>query len=263
MELSREKIYGSWRQKLAWLQHFLKARFNSKERPRVLQLAAFIPPGGVIFDVGAHFGYLAKEFCQIHGNQCSVYCFEPVSYTHSILVKVMRNHANAHVENFALSNQKGQIKITIPVKESGNLGIGLSHFGGESSSRDYITELIDTVRLDDYVLDQQIDRLDFIKCDVEGAELFVLQGASTSIDAYHPAIYCELSDKLTARLGYSTEAVFKFLNDKGYGAFILDSSGKPLPVTSVVDGADDYLFLHPSGHHNRSSEHAQPASSNT
>jgi FkbM family methyltransferase len=249
MELSREEIYGSWRQKLAWLQHFLKARFNDKEKPRVLQLSAFIPPGGIIFDVGAHFGYLAKEFCQIHGGQCAVYCFEPVSYTHSVLVKVMRNHANARVENFALSNEKGQVRITIPVKESGNLGIGLSHLGAEASSRDYITELINTVRLDDYALAQQIEHLDFIKIDVEGAELLVLQGGTASIDAYHPAIYCELNEQMTARLGYATEDVFKFLSDKGYGAFTLDSSGKLHTVKGVVDGEVDYLFLHPHARH--------------
>lgn len=244
MELSREKIYGSWRQKLAWLQHFLKARFNDKEKPRVLQLSAFIPNGGVVFDVGAHFGYLAKEFCQIHGGQCSVYCFEPVSYTHSILARVMRKYENARVENFALSNTTGQIDITIPVKESGNLGIGLSHFGAEASNRNHIIERINTVLLDDYVSTQQIKRLDFIKCDVEGAELFILQGAAAAIDAHRPAIYLELNDKMTARLGYATSAVFAFLGDKGYDAFTLDAAGALHPVTAVVNGADDYLFLH-------------------
>lgn len=242
MELSREAVYSNWRQRLAWVQHYLKARFNAKERPRVLQLARFIPEGGVIFDVGAHFGYLAKEFSAIHGGSCKVHCFEPVSYTRSILQRVVGRFGNVRIDARALSDQAGTVRISIPVKESGRLGIGLSHFGDEMR-RDYIVESVETLTLDAYMGEQAVPRLDFIKCDVEGAELLVLQGAQQALARHRPAIYCELNTHLAARMGYEPERVFDFLAERGYRAYILDGSGNKQAVSGLVAGADDYLFL--------------------
>lgn len=245
MELSREAVYSNWRQRLAWVQHYLKARYNPKERPRVLQLSRFIPEGGVIFDVGAHFGYLAKEFCAIHGGSCKVHCFEPVSYTRSILQRVVGRFGNVRIDARALSNQAGNVRISIPVKESGRLGIGLSHFGDEMR-RDYIVEQVETLTLDAYMDEQAVPRLDFIKCDVEGAELLVLQGAEHALARHRPVVYCELNTHLAARMGYQPERVFDFLSERGYTAFILDAAGEKQAVTGVVAGADDYLFLPPA-----------------
>ncbi len=240
MELSRVKIYRHWRQRLAWCQHFLKACFKHKERPRVRRLAEFIPPNGVVFDVGAHFGYLAKEFARIHDGSCRVYCFEPVSYTHSILKWVMRRHHNARLEQFALSSEQGRANISIPVKSSGRLGIGLSHLG-EESVWDFITESIRTEKLDDYVASQRLQRLDFIKMDVEGAELLVLRGAEHVLETLHPAVYCEVATDWTERLGYHPDELFAFMESKGYQPHVLGQHG----VVSVegYGGADDYLFL--------------------
>lgn len=242
MELNRDEVYSNWRQRLAWLQHYLKARYKRKERPRVLQLARFIPEGGVIFDVGAHFGYLSKEFCSIHSGSCQVHCFEPVSYTRSILRRVVGRFGNVRIESRALSDRAGITKISVPVKESGRLGIGLSHFGAEMR-RDYIVETVETLTVDAYMDEQALARLDFIKCDVEGAELLVLQGAEKALARYRPVIYCELNTQLAARMGYGPESVFGFLAERGYCAYILDASGAKHPVSGVVKGADDYLFL--------------------
>lgn len=242
MELSREAVYSSWRQRLAWVQHYLKARYKHKERPRVRQLASFIPKGGVIFDVGAHFGYLAKEFRALYGGGCQVHCFEPISYTRSILRRVVGRFDNVRIEARALSNRAGLERVSIPVKETGRLGIGLSHFGNEIS-RDYIVESVKTVTLDDYMAEQAVPRLDFIKCDVEGAELLVLQGAQRSLARFRPAVYCELKMDSAARMGYRPEDVFDFLAGIGYSAYVLDTDGEKRLVHGLVTGAEDYLFL--------------------
>jgi FkbM family methyltransferase len=242
MELSREHYYKHWRQRLAKLQHYLKSRFKHKERPRVLLLSKYIPEGGVVFDVGAHFGYLAKEFCRIHDGSCKVYCFEPVEYTYSILSRVMSAYKNAVIENIALSDKEGTERISIPVKESGNLGIGLSHFGTETV-RDYIIEPINTVTLDGYMQSHNIERLDFIKCDVEGAELLVFKGGTQSLDKFRPVIYTELNDTFTQRLGYRAQDFFSFLTSKGYRPHMLDANGNAHGIESYTAEVEDYLFL--------------------
>lgn len=243
MELSRDKQYKRWRQRLAWVQHYLKARFNDKEKGRVLLLSKYVKndSGAVIFDVGAHFGYLAKEFCQLRP-QAKIHCFEPVEYTRSVLVRVMKPYRNSVIEDFAFSDTNGFVDISIPVKESGNLGIGLSHFGSELA-RDYIIEKIKTVRLDDYVTDQGISRLDFIKCDVEGAELLVFKGGASTIVKFRPVVYAEILDQHTRRLGYAAQEIFDFFTEISYRSYVMDKTGGLVEVTSTMDGAEDYLFL--------------------
>jgi FkbM family methyltransferase len=207
-----------------------------------LRLSKFIPEGGVIFDVGAHFGYLSKEFCRIHDGSCKVYCFEPVEYTYSILSRIMAAYPNAVIENIALSDKAGTERISIPVKESGNLGIGLSHFGAETV-RDYIIEPIRTVMLDDYVHRHGLERLDFIKCDVEGAELLVFKGGSQSLDRFRPVIYTELNDSFTQRLGYRAEDLFSFLRGKGYRPHVMDANDAAHTIENYTAEVEDYLFL--------------------
>lgn len=113
--------------------------------------------------------------------------------------------------------------------------------------RDYIVEAAETLTVDAYMDEQALARLDFVKCDVEGAELLVLRGAEKALARHRPVIYCELNTQLAARMGYGPESVFGFLADRGYRAYILDALGEKHPVNGVVEGADDYLFLPPTG----------------
>lgn len=241
MELSRESVYSGWRQRLAWTAHFLKARFRRYQVEAVEQVIRYIPAGGVIFDVGAHFGYFAKEFCRIHAASCQVYCFEPVSYTHSILTRVVGKCPNVKIENFALSDRSGTVSISIPIKASGRLGIGLSHFGAEQA-RDFITENIATVRLDDYLQQHHLSRLDFIKCDVEGAELLVFRGAAAALDKYRPAVLCEVNEDYASRIGYKARDIFDFFALKNYRAHRPDEFENFVAV-EAYQGSSDYLFL--------------------
>ncbi|MDA0833993.1 MAG: FkbM family methyltransferase [Planctomycetota bacterium] len=240
MELSSELVHNRIGQQLNWVALCVKSFYRRKERARVLQLAEFIPPHAVVFDIGANAGSFAKEFCRIHDKSCQVYCFEPVAYTHSILSLVMRYYSNSVVEKLALTERNGALDISIPVKSSGRMGVALSHFGDETR-RDFVRESVSTMRLDDYVRDNGVERLDFIKCDVEGAELLVLQGATATIEKYKPTIYCELENDYTQRLGYDAGEAFSFLVDRGYRAYV-NVEGKGFQSIGAYDHPADYLF---------------------
>lgn len=153
----------------------------------------------------------------------------------------MRSYSNVKLDNIALSNRNGIEKIYIPVKSSGRLGIGLSHFGKENL-RDYVIEFVETIRLDDYFARQELSRLDFIKCDIEGAELHALHGGESTISKYKPAIFCEIDNSHTGRLGYDAQEIFIFLFRLGYSAYRLDDDGVRQMVERYEEPGD-YLFI--------------------
>lgn len=55
-----------------------------------------------------------------------------------------------------------------------------------------------------------------MKCDVEGAELSVLRGASETIDRSRPRVYCELYESYCTQYGYSSMDVFAFFDARRY-----------------------------------------------
>jgi FkbM family methyltransferase len=215
---------------------------RSKAKSSVECLSTLIPETGVVFDVGAHHGYWSKEFASIHAGGCRVFAFEPLSYNHSILDEVVSGYENVTVEHLALSDEIGEREIYVPVKARGNVGVGLAHFGRESG-RDCLVERIKTITLDQYVLDHGISRIDFVKCDVEGAELLMLKGAERCIAKFDMKILLEIAESFTRRVGYSPEEIFDFLSGYGFRAHRTDYVGCTFAPVDRYVGDDDYLFV--------------------
>ena len=72
--------------------------------------------------------------------------------------------------------------------------------------------------IDSFVADNKLV-VDFIKCDVEGAELFVYQGGIEAIKAYKPIIFSEMLRKWTAKFNYSPNSIIDLLSNCGYKCF--------------------------------------------
>lgn len=236
------RILNSPSQRFAWWLHMIKARLRRKEAEKVAYLGRHVPTDGVILDVGAHFGYFAKEFCRLHNRSCQVYGFEPVSYTRSILELVMRRFGNFSLHSAALSDADGAADIQIPIKKSGHIGIGLSHLG-EEHNRDFISETITTQKLDTFMAAKGLARVDFIKCDVEGAELAVFKGGANTIASFRPTVFCEVNDQFTQRMGYRAADIFDFFRQLDYQACRVDVRANIEHPVLEYAGPDDYLFV--------------------
>jgi hypothetical protein len=76
-----------------------------------------------------------------------------------------------------------------------------------------------------------------IKCDVEGGEMMVFQGATRIIERSHPVVFCELVDGFLARYGSSLATAIRFFTDRGYEAHRAEGTSLHPPG---VDG--NYLF---------------------
>jgi hypothetical protein len=86
--------------------------------------------------------------------------------------------------------------------------------------------------LDDYVTEKGIDRIDFIKLDVEGAELAALRGGQRVLKALQPMIHLEFFPPWTEAFGYGAKELITLLQSLGYEYFY---EGNLAPLRSPIE----------------------------
>jgi FkbM family methyltransferase len=87
--------------------------------------------------------------------------------------------------------------------------------------------------LDNWLAEKKVDHVDFIKIDVEGAELSVLKGGSESLARTHPVLLVEVAQIRTSGWGYDALEIVRFLENIGYACFDLLDEGKLTPANQV------------------------------
>jgi len=146
------------------------------------------PEGGVAIDVGANFGEWSLQMARAVGATGRVFAFEPSPAIAEALRKTLAINGQKHasVIEAAASATEGAANFTVNEDHSGKSGIGTE--AGGDRTRD---TSVPTVTLDSFAASQQLDRLDFIKIDVEGHDAEVLAGADKTLGQFKPALVLE------------------------------------------------------------------------
>jgi FkbM family methyltransferase len=243
-------------QRIVHFGQYFQARFSSHFAGTVRFLAGYIPPGAVLFDVGANHGKFSIPLARLHGGSCKVYSFEPLEYNHTLLKMVLRSFHNVKIFPVALAAESGQTSLFVPIKKTskrigssyGHLGqAGCERFFAAASDRYLHQFTIQTDTLDNVAAREQLSRLDFIKVDVEGAESLVFRGGLNSIAKHKPVIFCEIAPGLPERLGLMPYDSMQPLVEMGYRMFVPNTmKGTLEPCRECRPILTDYLFLHPA-----------------
>ncbi len=193
--------------------------------------------GQTFIDIGANFG-LYSVFVDKKFNNCNIHSFEPLPETFKIFQKNMKhnNTSNIIANNKGLSFEKGELYFTND-RYAGN------HIVMNPKSISNLTK-VNVEILDEYIKEKNIKQVDFIKCDVEGAELLVLQGAKKTIEKFHPIILIEIEDKWTQRFGYNANEVISYLLDFGYKIKMINYQTKKFEEfnKNKIESVSDYIF---------------------
>ncbi len=141
-----------------------------------------IKEGDVVFDIGAHVGYFTLLFSMLVGDKGKVFSFEPNKNNFCLLDKHVRINKlqNVRILPYAVYDIDGFLSFKI--------GDG-SGTGKISDDGQYF---VSVVSVDSFVLKNKIDRLDFLKVDVEGAEDKVIEGAKDTLKKFQPTIFLSL-----------------------------------------------------------------------
>lgn len=165
----------------------------------------------VMVDVGAHHGGSLERFA---AKGWKVYAFEPDPQNRVVLNKLCARYPNVQIDPRAVSNQNG---MTLPFYTS-KVSTGISSLLAFHESHEK-SLFVDTVTLDAFFEERNIQDVGFMKIDTEGYDLHVLQGLPW--DRVQPdAILCEFEDSKTESLGYDFHELANFLSDKKYSLLI-------------------------------------------
>ena len=170
-------------------------------------LKFLVDPAAPSVDVGANLGiftYFLARYSPV------VYAFEPNPIPFSVLQRL--KDANVILQQIALTDHSGEVELVVPKGRKGwtNNGAGL---GLRREGRHALVK-VPGRRLDDLGL----DRIGFIKIDVEGHELQVLQGATETLTRHRPNLFLENE---YAHAGDAAHQVFALLRALDYDGFFL------------------------------------------
>src|SRR5436190_9291787 len=146
--------------------------FNSYEKQDADIFFSLFENDMVFFDIGAHIGFYSMMAAKLH-KTIKIFSFEPIPHTFELLSNniLINDLNNIYPFNIGLLDKNNKVNFYLNLIMSGNA----SAYNIEEI-KDIEQVSVNVTLLDDFFYKEKINKLDIIKCDVEGSELLVLQG---------------------------------------------------------------------------------------
>lgn len=190
---------------------------NSNAENEILVLEHLLTEDSVFFDVGSNIGaylYVAEK----HTAPSNIYGFEPIPALFSKLKKLF---SATNLYDIALSNDSTTKEFKIPTINGVEFlpRATLNTEFKEMDETDATVFKVRTERIDDFVTNNSVKRVDLIKIDVEGHEMSVFEGATETIDKFSPYLIIEMEQRHhEADLNSLIDQVLS----KGYSCYYFD-----------------------------------------
>ena len=228
------------------------ARWTPYLESEMCGLRSLVPPGSVCIDVGSAADLYTTVLSRLAGPAGQVHSIEPLPFAHLTWARLInaRQADNVRHHSLALSTGAGTASMSVPVGRFG-LVTGRSYLmrdtgsanAGPDSNDEFagqIPVVVNMERLDDFCAREAISTVDFVKVDVEGAELQVLEGGESVIEKHLPTMLIEIEARHIARYGHSPEDVSGWLFKRGYTMYTWQRGWRE--ADRIVAGTRNYLF---------------------
>jgi len=220
--------------------------FNFYEKDEINFILKLIKNNAKILDIGANIGWYSLKIAKNIDN-VDILAFEPIPKTFDYLNKnIDLNHvSNIETFNYGFSDEEKDLIFYYYPEGSCNAS------AANLSEREDVDKIIcKLTTLDKFINDENIS-IDFIKCDVEGSELFVFKGGIETIKRDKPIIFTELLRKWAAKFNYHPNEVISLLKRNGYKCFTINK-GTLSEVSEINENTieTNFLFLNQENHSN-------------
>jgi FkbM family methyltransferase len=226
----------------------LLARRTPYMEAEMLGLSELVGPGDVCIDIGAAAGLYTLALSELVGPTGVVHSVEPLPFVHQLWKRLLRSNSasNVHTHHAAFGLEPGKGVMSVPIGPYG-LVTGRSFLTGRSKGLGSNSEfegsvdiVVDVETLDGMCERLGLTRLDFLKIDVEGAELHVLESGQHVIETYRPTMLVEIEDRHIARYTHSSADIVDWLVKRDYTMHVWKDGWRP--AATVSEDIRNYLF---------------------
>ena len=195
-----------------------------------------IRPRWNVVEIGANLGYFTNLFQTLVGNNGRVHAFEPVPSTFQQLQNSLPKGSNhCTLYNLGTAKEAGDVIFHIPINDHGQATM-YPHDSNIWKSREIEKVLCSVIKLDEFKPISSLAKIDFIKIDVEGAELPSLQGAESILRKHKPLLFVEVCKAWMKSFGYNAKELEAFLRSLSYNKF--EVVGRNL---CIIDSVESFL----------------------
>jgi len=207
---------------------FKESIYREHEREEFQGMSLLIRSGDVVFDVGAHIGLHSVFASRLVGPGGKVYAFEPVPDIYWMLREtlVLNRCENIIPLQKAICDRVGTVAMNLfepNYSEWNTIGHPTYVTPEKQQVSSHTTIRVPSDTLDHFVTNDAIDRIDFLKVDVEGFEKFVFEGAKHLFEEQRiRCISFEISKTPLEGAGVKPREVFKLLESYRYFVYRFD-----------------------------------------
>ncbi|MBI2798435.1 FkbM family methyltransferase [Candidatus Saccharibacteria bacterium] len=189
-------------------------------KPEFMAYDKLLKKNDVVIDLGANVGLHSVYIAKLLKGTGHIYSFEPVPDTYRLMLETLSLNRVDNVSPYmvAMGNKPGKTKMNIfDQKYSAWNTFGKPQFGDHKPTKSIFVE---TQKLDGFAKQTKINKIDFLKIDVEGFEKQVLQGAALLLKNNKISILSfEVSEIPLKGANSSAREIFKILEDFGYNSY--------------------------------------------
>lgn len=167
-----------------------------------------------IIEIGANDGSNTINFSK----NSNVWCFEPNPHYSKLLGEMFRNNPNVKILQKAVSDFNGKAYFYISVDGASSSLNKLTEFARSRTNIRYIDRvLVDVVRMDSFLSDNNINIVDYFYCDAQGQDLNILKSFGDKIGIIQCGkIEVTLKQELYSNTSNSLDEAIKFLTTNGF-----------------------------------------------
>lgn len=206
--------------------------FGAFENYEIEVCGRYINEKSIVLDIGANIGLHSIYFAL--NTKGYVFSFEPSLDTFAKFLRNIKGLNNIFPFNFALLNVN---KIEKFYETTDNAYSSL-----KDTKRKQIVKISNVIcfKLDDLLMNLSLEKIDFVKIDVEGLEQQVLEGMENIIKKFKPVIFCEIFKGTNSNI--NPVETIKYLKNFGYKVHVVREN-KIIEFKDYEDKYHNYFFL--------------------
>jgi FkbM family methyltransferase len=217
------------------------------ERHELGFVLSVLKAGATFVDVGANVGLFSLPAAKKVGSG-KVFAFEPCGWTYEQLLENARINRASNLQPVRLALGDCPGEAILQVNSAGRDGLNTLGRPTHEHSKVVKTERVPVARLDDFLKQRSVTSVDVVKIDVEGAELFVLRGATGVLSRPDAPVILYEGGFLSRGFDYHPVEQMWLLQKHGYSLFVIDSASGKISVPANSKAYDAMVIAAKPSH---------------